>query len=261
MSENSLEIRQKFISKILRKVDSLEESLTLLGKVDKKMLRRDIQIGGARLQNLQQMGGFWGGVFDMDEQPGGAKATMKELLGSPKKNNVGPTVDKIERTVNKTAPTDNQFGPFKAKDTVQLKEIQKQALISRVTLAKQKEALLKAQETISELNNNLQGIRKAILSISQLMQGLNMDMPVLEEANIPGLSSYDDIILWNAFKNIPFDKLQNLPTEGDDINQKLNILMVENYGDPLDVETKNKLIGRDDYEALLKAVQEPSTTA
>ena len=229
MSEKSLEIRQKFINKILKKVDSLEESLTLLSNVDKRMLKKGIQLGGARLHNLIQMGGADpSGVFD--ENPLGniqVNADAKSAPAPPKK------------------------------DLLELKGIQKQALISKVRLVKQREALEKAQKTIWELNNNLSGIRAAILSISKLMEGLNEDMPKLDEANIPNLSSYMDVYLWNAFHGIHWSQLQKLPEEGLNINEKLRIKPValgenklERTGDLLKVDAA-------EYEAMMKEVQAP----
>lgn len=51
MSENSLIVRQKYISKLFDKVESLQESIQLLEKVDskifKKSMARTIQAGGA----------------------------------------------------------------------------------------------------------------------------------------------------------------------------------------------------------------------
>lgn len=55
MSENSLIIRQKYISKLFDKVESLQDSILLLEKVDskifKKNLARTIQAGGASVTN------------------------------------------------------------------------------------------------------------------------------------------------------------------------------------------------------------------
>jgi hypothetical protein len=232
MSEKSLEIRQKFINKILKKVDSLEESLTLLSNVDKRMLKKDIQLGGARLRNLHQMGGF---LYGGD----GEEAAAPDAGLKPTESNSAPAA----------------LGG--KKDLLELKGIQKQALISRVRLAKQREALEKAQKTIWELNNNLSGIRASILSISKLMEGLNEDMPKLDEANIPNLSSYMDVYLWNAFHGIHWENLQNLPKDGVNINEKLRIK-------PMPVG-ENKLIRlgellkveRDEYEAMVEEVQAP----
>jgi hypothetical protein len=55
MSENSLIVRQKYISKLFDKVESLQEGIQLLEKVDskifKKSMSRTIQAGGAAVTN------------------------------------------------------------------------------------------------------------------------------------------------------------------------------------------------------------------
>lgn len=235
MSEKSLEIRQKFINKILKKVDSLEESLTLLNNVDKRMLKKDIQLGGARLRNLNQMGGFfYGGA------PGDNANLDTDLAAIAPDDDVKPA--------SKPAPK---------KDLLELKGIQKQALISRLRIANQREALEKAQKTIWELNNNLSGIRASILSISKLMEGLNEDMPKLDEANIPNLSSYMDVYLWNAFHGIHWSNLQNLPVEGANINEKLRIKPVALGENKLKREGELLKVDAAEYEAMMREVQEP----
>ena len=48
MSENSLNIRQKFINKLISKIASLDEDIALLNKVDHKLSRKNkVQMGGA----------------------------------------------------------------------------------------------------------------------------------------------------------------------------------------------------------------------
>jgi hypothetical protein len=52
MLENSLKIREKYVNKIKAKVDSLNESISLLEKVDKQLMRDQVQMGGARLEQM-----------------------------------------------------------------------------------------------------------------------------------------------------------------------------------------------------------------
>jgi len=52
MLENSLKIREKYVNKIKAKVDSLNESISLLEKVDKQLMREQVQMGGARLEQM-----------------------------------------------------------------------------------------------------------------------------------------------------------------------------------------------------------------
>ena len=73
MSENSLRIREKYISKLFRKIQDLEEGINLLGQVDRRILRNSIQTGGAYLENLeakamylQRGGGSSGGGGEND---------------------------------------------------------------------------------------------------------------------------------------------------------------------------------------------------
>ena len=120
MSENNFQVRARYATKLLKKLDSLSESVNLLSRVDKQLLSKSIQSGGARLQNLSRY------------QTGGA-------------------------------------------GIIDLKEIQKQALISRLRLQEQKSALDVARKTITELNTNLAGVREAISGLTQLMEGLNQN--------------------------------------------------------------------------------------
>jgi hypothetical protein len=53
MLENSLKTREKYINKLKGKLDSMIESVSLLQKVDKKLLKVGVQNGGARLNNLR----------------------------------------------------------------------------------------------------------------------------------------------------------------------------------------------------------------
>jgi hypothetical protein len=52
MLENSLKIREKYVNKIKAKVDSLNESISLLEKVDKQLMREQVQMGGAKLEKM-----------------------------------------------------------------------------------------------------------------------------------------------------------------------------------------------------------------
>lgn len=54
MLENSLKIREKYVNKIKAKVDSLTESMHLLEKVDRQLMREQIQMGGARLEKMMK---------------------------------------------------------------------------------------------------------------------------------------------------------------------------------------------------------------
>jgi len=55
MSEKSLEIREKYISKMLKTVGALQEKVALLGKVDNRLISKKMQSGGAVLQRLNYM--------------------------------------------------------------------------------------------------------------------------------------------------------------------------------------------------------------
>ena len=172
MSENNFQVRARYAAKLLKKVDALSESVNLLSRVDKQLLKRNIQSGGARLQNLSRY------------QTGGA-------------------------------------------GIIDLKEIQKQALISRVRLQQQKSALDTARETINQLNTNLSGVREAISGLTQLMEGLNFDIEPLGKADIPDLSHFQETLLYNAFHNVPWNELKALPP-GETFNKRLDVLPSSN---------------------------------
>jgi len=172
MSENNLQVRARYASKLLKKLDSLSESINLLSRVDKQLLSKSIQSGGARLQNLSKYQSGGAGIID-------------------------------------------------------LKEIQKQALISRVRLQQQKEALDVARKTITELNTNLAGVREAISGLTQLMEGLNFEIEPLGKADIPDLSHFQETLLYNAFHNVQWNSLKALPPGGT-FNQRLDVLPSSN---------------------------------
>jgi len=209
MDENDLQIRARYAAKLLNKVNTLSESINLLTRVDKQLLKQNIQSGGARLQNLSRY------------QRGGA-------------------------------------------GTIDLKEIQKQALISRLRLQQQKEALGVARKTINELNTNLAGVREAISGLTELMEGLNFDIEPLAKADIPDLSHFQKTLLYNAFYNIPWNELKSLPSDvtfnrnlevkqtGGTFNQLLDILPSSNLP-PISKEIRDST-NEAEYEKLRKDI-------
>jgi len=209
MDKNDLQIRARYAAKLLNKVNTLSESINLLTRVDKQLLKQNIQSGGARLQNLSRY------------QRGGA-------------------------------------------GTIDLKEIQKQALISRLRLQQQKEALGVARKTINELNTNLAGVREAISGLTELMEGLNFDIEPLAKADIPDLSHFQKTLLYNAFYNIPWNELKSLPSDvtsnrnlevkqtGGSFSKLLDILPSSNLP-PISKEIKDST-NEAEYEKLRKDI-------
>jgi len=149
--------------------------------------------------------------------------------------------------------------------TIDLKEIQKQALISRLKLQQQKEALGTARKTINELNNNLAGVREAISGLTELMQGLNFDIEPLGEADIPDLSHFQQTLLYNAFYNIPWNELKSLPSNvtfkqtGGSFNQILDIFPSSNLS-PISKELRDSTT-ETEYEKLRKDIHGDISTA
>ena len=122
MSENSLEIRNKFINKINNKIKDLNDNITLLSKVDNKIFKNtNSQYGG---NNQFQM------IKNINRQSGGAtpdevnkslielytKATQKVNLGD-----VAEQLSKIKKDVEKLHTTiDFLNASFKPEDTSQI---------------------------------------------------------------------------------------------------------------------------------------------
>jgi len=83
MLENSLKTREKFINKLKSKLDSMIESVSLLQKVDKKLLKVGVQNGGARLENLkmlQMRGGAPGTNYDFADVEKAALRKKAQIL-------------------------------------------------------------------------------------------------------------------------------------------------------------------------------------
>jgi hypothetical protein len=83
MLENSLKTREKFINKLKGKIDSMIESVSLLQKVDKKLLKVGVQNGGARLNNFRMTpmrGGAPGANYDFADVEKAALRKKAQIL-------------------------------------------------------------------------------------------------------------------------------------------------------------------------------------
>ena len=82
MLENSLKTREKYINKLKGKLDSMIESVSLLQKVDKKLLKVGVQNGGARLNNLKMsnMRGGAGTNYDFADVEKAALRKKAQIL-------------------------------------------------------------------------------------------------------------------------------------------------------------------------------------
>lgn len=122
MSENSLEIRNKFINKINNKIKDLNDNITLLSKVDNKIFKNtNSQYGG---NNQFQM------IKNINRQSGGAtpeevnKSLIELYTKATQKVNLGDVADqltKIKKDVEKLHTTIGFLNAsFKPEDTSQI---------------------------------------------------------------------------------------------------------------------------------------------
>lgn len=128
MSENSLEIRNKFINKINNKIKDLNENITLLSKVDNKIFKNtNSQYGG---NNQFQM------IKNINRQSGGRSTeelntTILELYSKLTKqvnlSDVAEKLSKIKKDVEKLHETIGFLNAsFKPEDTLEIDGIFKE---------------------------------------------------------------------------------------------------------------------------------------
>jgi hypothetical protein len=238
MSKNSLEIRQKYVAKLLKKVDSLTESVNLLAGVDNKIFTKQIQKGGAYLQQLQsrQRGGA-------DSPKAGETGVSGSVAGETGVGAAGLAAAAANMASNKVP--------------IDLKEMQKNVLVTKYKLQKQNEAIELARSTISKLNSNLGEVKDAIKELNELMRGLNFDFEPLDEPPEVDLTSYKTTILFNAYKDISWAEMIELP-KGEGIPTELDGLLRltitdsyrKNKATKLDPEIKEYGMPKADYDKL-----------
>lgn len=189
MSENSLIVRQKYISKLFGEVQSLQEKVNLLERVDRKILKRNISDRSQYLESIQTGGG-----------------------------------------------------------SVNIKDLQGEALITRLKLEKQKADIQRARDTIAALNTNLSGITKSLGDLHNLMKDINdhIDFDPLGDAAVPDLVAYDNQVLYNAFKNKEWAKMVKVESNPGD---KIYDLLDKNFTQALGPNERN--ITESDYNDLL----------
>jgi hypothetical protein len=119
MSENSLEIRNKFINKINNKIKDLNDNITLLSKVDNKIFKNtNSQYGG---NNQFQM------IKNINRQSGGAtpaevnKSLIELYTKATQKVNLGDVAEQLTKIKKDVEKLHNTIGflntTFKEEDT------------------------------------------------------------------------------------------------------------------------------------------------
>jgi len=210
MSENSLIIREKYISKLFKKIQELEEGIDLLGKVDRRILKKNIQAGGAYLDNLESRYQYL--------QRGGADASAGPGAG------VNP-------------------------ENISLKGIQEAALIAKAKIRKQSEALKQASEDIKRLTENTAGLKNDLANLTGLVKSIKIgEIPDLKSSPID-VSSFPNTIVYNSFWCVPWDDLRLVnPTLSEEQMDVLLNKKPEEAGLPLlssaDPKTKEAAIGK-----------------
>jgi len=190
MLENSLKIREKYINKIKTKVNSLSDSIHLLEKVDRQLIKTQLQIGGAKLNSLMKSYN--------DLQSGGA--------------NVTPSANKS------VSPID-----FKA---IQESALQKKTeiLLKTKDIQQLNDNIKKLSEGFRPINEVLQNVKALIDSIKidlpELKQGTAPsigDWHPLAQYNLFHNKTWKDIVFVNnladAANKIDFNVFDKTPDE------------------------------------------------
>ena len=161
MSENSLIIREKYISKLFKKIEELEEGLDLLGKVDKRILKKNIQTGGSYLDHLETRSKYL--------QNGGGVVAAPE-------------------------------------DKINLKDIQKAALIAKSKIRDQTANLEKAAANIKKLTENTKELKQDLKNLAGLVSTIKIDVPDLNAPDV-NLDSHSNTIVYNLYHCIAWEDL------------------------------------------------------
>ena len=130
MSENSLNIRQKFINKMISKIASLDADIALLNKVDRKLARKNrLQKGGAN---------------------------------------------------------------------VEIKELQQKALVKRLEIEEQNEALKEAIKKASDLTANITKIKDGLETVGKEIDGIKIEadnISNLQNITAPDVDAHNEALL------------------------------------------------------------------
>jgi len=211
MSENSLRIREKYISKLFKKIQDLEDGINLLGQVDRRILRNSIQTGGAYLNHLESRA--------MYLQRGGSSS------GGGGENDP---------------------------DQIRMKEIQENALIQKARIDQQEDQLNKASATIRSLNLKTSDLRSTLENLSDLISSIKLKNVRIPKSYPFDLEAWNPILVYNAYHNIPFDKLINPPlAEIKDIGKKPEKLDADKKPPATQDDYLDWNIKKEDYDALV----------
>jgi len=178
MLENSLKIREKYVNKIKAKVDSLSESIHLLEKVDKQLMKNQLQMGGARLNSLMKSYNSL--------QSGGA---LPAAAVAP-----APVV----------AP-----GTAAVSSSVDFRQVQEAALAKKAEILLQKDNIKKLQDNIDALKDGFAPINEILGNVKRLIDSINVefDPTKLNVGGPPKLSDWSPIAQYNLLHNKGWAKI------------------------------------------------------
>ena len=172
MSENSLIIREKYISKLFKKIQELEDGIDLLGQVDRRILKKNIQAGGAYLDHLESRSRYL--------QKGGAEGGASPVRG------------------DLAAGALALGNKAEAGGMISLKGVQEAALIAKARLRRQEDALKQAARNIEKLSKNTQELKDDLQNLTGLVKSIKIDIPNLESKKVD-INAFSNTIAYNAF--------------------------------------------------------------
>jgi len=283
MSENSLRIREKYISKLFKKIQDLEDGIDLLGQVDRRILRNSIQTGGAYLNNLEarsmylQRGGAssspprLSGTALPSPGSGGALTPSRSGAASPLGGGGGSgTAGLFSGAASSSASplggggssTAGLFsgaagaagaaasaGSGAVVEKASLREIQEAALIAKAKLKSQETELTEAAENINKLKQNTAQLKKDLLGLRALVSSIKIqEFPEIDPNDIPSFTSLQQSIQYNAYHAVPWDKLVQVPdgiSDAEFSSVKLEIPPGESKYPKMAQDVKDSLIAID----------------
>ena len=265
MSENSLRIREKYISKLFKKIQDLEEGIDLLGQVDRRILRNSIQTGGAYLNNLEARSMYLqrGGSDPLGGSGGSGSSSVP--LGSPSRGSSAPVGSSLSSAglgslsgigfgggaggsgppPPPPPPGGSSGGGAAAVERASLREIQEAALVAKSKIRSQEDELKAASDNITALKANTGKLKNDLLSLRKLVSSITIkEFPEIDPGDIPTIDTIPKSMQYNSYWTIPWEKLRKVP---EDITEDQFITLLENPPNKsalpaMDQATKDKLI-------------------
>ena len=173
MLENSLKIREKYVNKIKAKVDSLSESIHLLEKVDRQLMKEQVQMGGARLNSLMKSYN--------NLQSGGASSTLA------------------------AASSDAKGVDFRA--------VQEAALKKKAEILLQRDSVDLLNANIAKLAQGFEPINKVLNNVKRLIESININLPDLAKADPPSVDAWSALAQYNLYRNNSWSKIKKVGVE------------------------------------------------